>query len=275
MQLIANIRQAIAASYSPQEAEAIARMVVEDIFHFTLVDCLTGRITLTEAQHQQLDAIVKRLQAGEPIQYIIGETTFHGCRIKVTPDVLIPRPETEDLVEIICHTEKPLRIFDACTGSGCIAIALKKVFPQSHVTGLDLSPAALEVARENARVNDVAVDFLQGDILDTPSLPVGPWNLIVSNPPYVMEQEKTTMATRVKDHEPSMALFVPDEDALRFYDALARWAQTALAPQGALYCEINSLLAEDTRQLFLRYGFTHTAISTDRYDNPRFVLCKR
>ena len=279
MNIIADIRKAISPPYPRHEAEAIARIVVEDVFGVTLLDCLSNNVILSPTQQRQMEDIIARLQQGEPIQYIIGETTFCGHQFQVTPAVLIPRPETEDMISLILNDitdpSCELSVCDAGTGSGCIAISLQKALPQSHVSALDISREALEVAQGNAVRNQAAIHFTQADILDIGTLPQGLWDLIVSNPPYVTNCEKAEMAVHVKCHEPSKALFVPDDNALVFYTALARWAHKTLSPQGTIYCELNSILAAETEQVFRHEGFTHTSLHLDRYNNYRFIRCKR
>ena len=279
MNIIAKIRHALTPLYPQYESEAIARMVMEDVFGYSLTDCLTEKVRLSESQEQQLRHIIQRLQQNEPIQYIVGETLFHGNRFLVTPDVLIPRPETEDLVDYILKdtsdSSAAMNICDAGTGSGCIAITLKKFMPKSHITALDISQQALKLAKSNADRNQASINFIQADMLIPDTLPAGPWDVIVSNPPYVMEREKEGIAVHVKDYEPASALFVPDDDALRFYHALAQWSMVSLASHGAIYCELNNLLARDTEEVFRRQGFTQTIILQDRFNNPRFIKCEK
>lgn len=279
MNMIADIRKAISSLYPQYEAEAVARMIAEDIFGFSLTDCLADRVTLSVSQQAQLESVIRRLQSGEPVQYIIGSTVFCGHRFLVTPSVLIPRPETEDLVNLIlCDVgdcSQQLDVCDAGTGSGCIAISLQKAMPQSRVTALDISQEALEVARRNAMENCSPVHFLQADMLSTTAMPDGPWDVIVSNPPYVMDCEKAAMSVQVKHYEPSAALFVPDDNALLYYAAIAQWGYTTLSPRGVIYCELNSSLATETEQLFRRYGFTQVSLQYDRYNKYRFIKCGR
>ena len=216
-----------------------------------------------------------------PIQHIIGHADFCSCRLHVSPDVLIPRPETEELAtRLIAHLSAlpprpdaaPLRLLDLCTGSGCIAIALKKHLPQAEVTAVDLSGPALRIARQNATDNHAAVTFIQMDILDstqTASLP-NHYDLIVSNPPYVMERERAGMQRNVLDYDPALALFVPDDDPLRFYRAIGRCAATHLSPRGLLAVEINQSLPAQTAQLLQTFGFI-TATHHDFRGNPRSI----
>lgn len=279
MNIIAKICHALSPLYPQYESKAIARIVTEDVFGYSLTDCLAEKVTLSASQEQQLARIIQRLQQNEPIQYIIGETLFHGNRFCVNPDVLIPRPETEDLIDYIlkdiADSSATLSICDAGTGSGCIAITLKKELPGSHMTALDISQPALKVAKSNADRNHTPIDFIRADILTAGTLPAGPWDIIVSNPPYVMEREKGNIALHVKNHEPASALFVPDDNALQFYYALAQWGLATLTSHGAIYCELNNLLAHDTEKVFRQQGFTQTAILCDRFNNPRFIKCRK
>ena len=199
------------------------------------------------------------LKQYRPIQHIIGYTDFCGCRISVSPDVLIPRPETEEMVNSLTPGPSPYgegsRILDLCTGSGCIAIALKKTFPKADVTAVDISPAALKIALENAKNNGADIRFMQADVLNGVDGLRGPYGLIVSNPPYVMEKERAQMAANVLDYDPALALFVPDNDPLRFYKAIADIAKGHLAEGGMLVVEINEALADETSVLLKDYGF--------------------
>ena len=214
------------------------------------------------------------LKRHRPIQHIIGHTLFCGLRINVSPDVLIPRPETEEIVQNLIPSLQPAptSILDLCTGSGCIAIALKHHFPQAAVTAVDISPAALAVAQQNAQQNNADIDFKQIDILDPQQLAAltANYDLIISNPPYVMESERAAMQRNVLDYDPAQALFVPDDDPLRFYRAIGQFATTHLTTRGQLVVEINQALAAETAQLLHAMGFK-TAIHYDFRDNPRSI----
>ena len=214
-----------------------------------------------------------------PIQHIIGHVDFCGCRIAVGPEVLIPRPETEEIVNWIVNNLNPqpsaLNILDLCTGSGCIAIALKKAFPGAEVTALDVSSAALEMARQNARGNGTTINFIQANLLDPAfRLPSPTFHLIVSNPPYVMESERAQMQRNVLDYDPSLALFVPDDDPLCFYQAIALTAQKSLSDDGLLILEINESLAGETCNLLHKHGFSPT-LHIDFRGKSRFISAKR
>lgn len=230
---------------------------------------------------------VEDLKKCRPIQHIIGYTDFCGCRIAVGPDVLIPRPETEEMVQQIvrrlesgvrnssCGTQtmpNSINILDLCTGSGCIAIALKKAFPQASVTAVDVSEKALAVARCNAEANGTDITFIQADILDPKNIEsqYSTFDLIVSNPPYVRDSERTQIAANVLDYDPALALFVPDDDPLRFYSAIADIASRSLAPDGLLAVEINEALADETCTLLRGRGFDPLT-NTDFRNRPRWI----
>ncbi len=228
-----------------------------------------------------LEDDLRRLCAGEPIQYVLGFTEFCGRRFSVGPGVLIPRPETEQLVaeavaELRGHTAP--RVLDLCTGSGCIAWSLALEVPEAEVIGVDLSETALRYAEGQFPTQYGGISpepqplFLQADVLDTEqAFPYGPFDLIVSNPPYVMERERTLMRPNVLDWEPALALFVPDDDPLRFYRAIARWAQRFLAPGGIGLVEINEALGPETAALFRSAGLKNVQIRRDFFQKERFI----
>ena len=210
-----------------------------------------------------------------PIQHIIGYTHFCGLRIDVSPDVLIPRPETEEIVTRLLQTPDfaPATVLDLCTGSGCIAIALKHHFPAAEVTAIDLSPAALAVAQKNARQNNADIDFKQIDLLDPKQLSslTNSYDLIISNPPYVMERERATMQRNVLEYDPSIALFVPDSNPLLFYRAIGQFAASHLNPGGLLVVEINQDLSDESALLLHESGFS-TCLNHDFRGNPRSLV---
>lgn len=275
--------------YGPGEVRTFGEMLFEAFLGWDRVKLLTSRDhTVNQSDLLRLHWALEDLRRHRPIQHIIGHTDFRGCRIAVTPDVLIPRPETEEIVNWIAtafHAPHPApRILDLCTGSGCIAIALKKAFPTADVTAVDLSAAALAVARRNALENAAEVNFVQSDILAIPKaegkeennfnsqFPI--FNLIVSNPPYVRLSERAAMQRNVLDYEPGLALFVPDDDPLRFYRAIAALAEHRLAPDGLLALEINEALADDTCALLRRHGF-NPQVHKDFRDRNRFITATR
>ncbi len=227
----------------------------------------------------QLQADLKRLAAGEPLQYVIGHVEFHGLRIAVDPRVLIPRPETEELVDRIIRSCKnaPERIVDVGTGSGCIALALKQAFPAAQVFGLDISAGALELAAENARTNHLDVQWSRTDALGEAlpqwmrSMLSGPGNLVVSNPPYVPLDDSSTMQPHVLDHEPHLALFVEYADPQQFFRAIAQAAFPALHPGDSVWFEGHYRHAPQTVEVVKQAGFPHAELITDLSGNPRFI----
>ena len=228
-----------------------------------------------EASGEAVNAF-ERMASGEPIQYIIGKAYFYGREFKVTPDVLIPRPETELLVrEAVGWARrsgcKSLRIADLCTGSGCIAWSMALELPGSEVTAVDISDGALAVAAGQGFESVVAPKFVKADVLAGPVEGLGSFDMILSNPPYVMDSEKALMRKNVLDHEPWLALFVSDDDPLVFYRAVASWAKQLLTPGGLGLVEINEALGPETAEVFLLAGFTDVQVLTDLSDRPRFV----
>ena len=236
-------------------------------------------ITITKTEEQPLFEALSELKKFKPIQYIIGETSFMELDLAVTPDVLIPRPETEELVRWIIDDVKAfsgsktvgkIKILDIGTGSGCIAIALAKNLPQAEVYALDVSESALEIARTNAIRNNVTIQFLHLSILNRPELN-DKFDIIVSNPPYVREQEKVGMHSNVLDNEPGLALFVKDDNPLIFYKEIALFAKKHLNESGALYLEINQYLAKETEQLLKEHNFSEIELRKDMFDNYRMI----
>lgn len=237
---------------------------------------------VTEPQYRIQDSAIPgiladmdRLCAAEPLQYVLGCTEFYSRRFKVSPSVLIPRPETELLVDEAVRYLKtlpaPARVADLCTGSGCIAWSILLEVPGSEVLAVDLSDAALEVAGSQFD-GTRRPEFIKADVLDTDSAAIsGSFDLLVSNPPYVMEREKALMRPNVLEHEPAMALFVPDDDALVFYEALSIWAQRLLTPGGLAIFEINESLGEETLDIYRRAGYENLRIIRDLAGKSRFV----
>lgn len=233
---------------------------------------------LPPEESEKISRIFRELSAGEPLQYITGEQVFFGRRFAVDTRVLIPRGETEELVAFVlsAHGKEPLRLLDVGTGSGAIAVTLAAERPGWQVTAVDISPDALEVARNNAKDLGVAVDFIQTDILDESRWSgLGTYQAIVSNPPYVRESEKKAMHTNVLDHEPPGALFVPDADPLVFYRAIARFAKGALVPGGKLYFEINEALGLETAALLEGLGFEAVKIYQDINGRDRMAEARK
>jgi len=221
----------------------------------------------------QIKEIVAELHTGRPIQYILGYTYFCDLKIRVDERVLIPRPETEEMVlNIPPGFSAGDQLIDLGTGSGNIALALKKMFPESHVTGLDVSLQALELAKENGRSNHLEVSWIHGDLLDPElSKTKGSFSLVVSNPPYVLISEQKLMTKNVLDYEPASALFVTDSDPLIYYRAMAAFSMNKLRPGGVFWAEINERFGKETALIFNKAGFKHVAILRDIHGKERFI----
>ena len=268
--------------YEAGEAKAVARLVMEVRFGLSMTDVVCGK-TGDEAEMQILQ---QRLLTGEPVQYILGEADFGGRTFHVEPGVLIPRPETYELCRWIMvdgrwkmENGRNVSILDIGTGSGCIACTLAAELPDAEVMAWDISDDALRIAAENAKRTNVQVSFEKVDILNTPllyreGLGVG-LDLIVSNPPYICNKERETMERNVLEHEPELALFVPDDDPLLFYRAIARYAAKALNPSGALYFEINPLYVNEMLQMLSDEGFSHTEVRNDQFGKQRFTKSQK
>lgn len=208
-----------------------------------------------------------------PLQYVIGETEFYGCRFKVTPAVLIPRPETEELVDTIVNEwrGKSPSIIDFGTGSGCIAISLKKALPAASVATVDISEEAIDVAKRNAEINSTTIDFINADMRNFGAKEK--FDIVVSNPPYVLESEKKDMRDNVLKHEPHLALFVSDSDPIEYYKAIARFAKQSLASNGTIYLEINQRLGKETLEMLSEHGFDGK-VAKDFFGADRFIIAK-
>lgn len=229
--------------------------------------------SLSESQVKKFTGILQRLRTGEPLQYIMGYTEFYDLEISVKPGVLIPRPETEYLAEIILKTmdaEEISSVMDLCTGSGCLALALAASLPGARVSGMEKSVVALETARQNAIRNNLTITLIQDDLLN-PENTYPQFDLIVSNPPYVRDSEKISMHRNVLDHEPAEALFVPDADPLLFYRVIAGFAMKHLKPEGFLFVEINQYLGKESLQLFKKSGFPQATLLQDLDNRDRYI----
>ncbi|MDE6265150.1 MAG: peptide chain release factor N(5)-glutamine methyltransferase [Paramuribaculum sp.] len=273
-ELAADTRARLQTHYPPGEANAMTRIIFERLKGYTPADLvLKGAQEAGEYIIGKTDNIVKRLLADEPIQYIFGIADFYGMEFKVTPDVLIPRPETAELVDIIVSDwkNKPdLEIADLCTGSGCIACALARNLPFSAVTAIDISAPAIAVAQENATALKTKINFIKADVL-TLAPSAGKYDIIVSNPPYITEKEKAAMEPNVLEHEPALALFVPDNEPLRFYKPITVFASESLKPGGMLYFEINPEYASDIQKLISGYSFSEIEVIRDSAARKRFI----
>lgn len=294
----------IATSYEDGEARAIARILIEELFGLSYTDIVCGATDQLSADDTlRLDTAVRRIEQGEPLQHVLGYADFCGNHFGVNASVLIPRPETEWLVDegerLINGVSNaappaPKRILDIGTGSGCIAISLKLRLGEAYVEAWDISEEALRTAESNAKALKAEVAFCKRDALraeescsretweasfsskpSIPSKPNAPWDLIVSNPPYICDSERAAMDDNVLLHEPHTALFVPDDDPLRFYRAIAHYATTALRKGGRLYFEINPLYADEMATLLQKQGFSDVDILKDAFGKQRFACGRK
>ncbi|MBE6285977.1 MAG: peptide chain release factor N(5)-glutamine methyltransferase [Bacteroidales bacterium] len=263
--------------YTQSEVSALTRIIATELLGVSqMAFYLKDNITLTAEQKTLLFNTVERLKKHEPIQYIQGYSDFCGLRFKVTSATLIPRPETSELVEWIAseYSGKIVNILDIGTGSGCIAISLAHKLPESNVTAWDISTAALAVAAENSRNNGTEVTFERVDILSYEPKSAQ-FDIIVSNPPYIKENEKSAMHNNVLDWEPHTALFVPDSDPLLFYRTIAEKGLQMLAPSGTLYFEINHAHGAETMKMLANFGYTDIELRKDFADNDRMIKATR
>ena len=272
--------------YPSEEVQSFFNLLSEKHLGMSRIEiALNSDKSISEATISKFNSVIQRLKNSEPIQYILGETEFFGLPFKVDENVLIPRPETEELVSWVLESVPPLKgargmsILDIGTGSGCIAISLASKLPNAKVSALDISKGALEVAKQNAKLNKVEVNFMKVDILNSNT-----WNLvfkdlefncIVSNPPYVRELEKELMESNVVKYEPETALFVKDEDPLLFYRKIAQFGKLYLKPNGLLFFEINEYLGELMLELLKEEGYSEIEIKKDIFGKDRMIKCKR
>lgn len=263
--------------YEPTEATAVAERLCADLYGFGRFEvALDGDCEPQGFDVERFDEHLARLESGEPVQYVVGWTEFYGRRLNVCEGVLIPRPETEELVALVVRenaSEKP-HILDVGTGSGAIAISLAGELQGAQVEALDLSPVAVEVSRENVRLNGVDVDVQQGDIFLWEPLPES-YDIIVSNPPYIPEREREEMAHNVTDFEPSEALFVPNESPLVYYERIADIALVGLRKGGKLYFEIHEKFDKETATMLHEMGFEDVVVHNDLNSKPRMVVCRK
>ncbi len=272
--LRANFIDSLSGIYDSEEILSFFYILSEDILNLKRVD-IAMRLDqdISVNQIEIFDKVKQRLEKQEPIQYILGQSDFYGMSFKVSPDVLIPRPETEELVDWIIKDQSKktsLTILDIGTGSGCIAVSLAKKLPKSRVYAIDVSEQALEIAKENAKNNKVEVIFIKEDILKVESL-FQKFDIIVSNPPYVREIEKQEMKPNVLHNEPSLALFVSDKNPLLFYEKIAILANEKLNNDGMLYFEINQYLSFETKKRIEEIGFISVEVREDIYGNKRMI----
>ncbi len=270
------IRQSIQAAYPEPEAGAVAQLVLEQVLGQSRGQLrLNRQEAVSEAQEAYINAAVARLQQQEPVQYVLGVAHFYGLDLRVDERVLIPRPETEELVDLVLKEHKGrqgLRALDICTGSGCIPLALAANLPGAAIYGLEVSEGALEVARANAAIYKLPVTWLQQDIFEpVQGIAAGSMDIITSNPPYVLETEKQQMRLNVLEYEPHLALFVPDADALKYYRRISEVALEFLKDGGNLYFEINERYGEQVRDLLLQAGFPAAAVVQDLFGKDRMV----
>ena len=270
--------QSLTPLYDAGEAQAIVRTVLDVEYGMSLTDIICGKVNeLSSDEERNLEEIITRLQNGEPVQYVLGEADFAGRTFHVEPGVLIPRPETAELCQWIEEDVSSLKaderkqILDICTGSGCIAITLGLTIPNSEVTGWDISEDALSIAQGNVemlKAGNVRIEYQDALMLPKAAETA---DIIVSNPPYICEKEKADMEKNVLEHEPSIALFVPDEDPLKFYRAIAEYASSALKSEGALYFEINPIYEKETREMLEELGFKDIETKEDAFGKKRMM----
>lgn len=286
--------KALESLYPQKEARSIVLMLCEEVLgteNYTHI--VEPEFKIDDKKLPELEAAMERLKKMEPVQYVLGHTEFYGRTFKVNPAVLIPRPETEllcrDAIKLGMRVYRmrspygknaePVRILDLCTGSGCIAWTMALSIPGSRVTAVDISDAALEVAAGQDFASELKSketfkpEFIKADVLDSEQeIELGPFDMVLSNPPYIMESEKEDMRRNVLEYEPESALFVPDDDPLLFYRAIARWSQRFMSPDGVGLSEVNETLARQTETVFKAAGYAHTEIVRDLSDKNRYII---
>lgn len=286
--------KALESLYPQKEARSIVLMLCEEVLgteNYTHI--VEPEFKIDDKKLPELEAAMERLKKMEPVQYVLGHTEFYGRTFKVDPAVLIPRPETEllcrDAIKLGMRVYRmrspygknaePVRILDLCTGSGCIAWTMALSIPGSRVTAVDISDAALEVAAGQDFASELKSketfrpEFIKADVLDSEQeIELGPFDMVLSNPPYIMESEKEDMRRNVLEYEPESALFVPDDDPLLFYRAIARWSQRFMSPDGVGLSEVNETLARQTETVFRAAGYAHTEIVRDLSDKNRYIV---
>jgi len=269
-----HIQSELTGLYPETEIRNFSYLIIEKLTGFSRTEVYVNKNTLFSVEQQhEIESFIEKLKKYVPIQYILGETEFYGLPFYVNESVLIPRPETEELVDWIRKENdrsEEYHLLDIGTGSGCIAIALKSEFKNSSVDAFDISVEALETARRNATLNNVVINFSEIDILNTTDFPTK-WEIIVSNPPYIAENEKDGMLPNVLDYEPHLALFVPDNDPLLFYRTIALFAQKHLKTNGKLYFEINREAGLPCVNLLTEMGYRDVELRKDISGNDRMV----
>lgn len=272
--IISLIKTELINDYPLPEIESFMVLIMEHIFDYSRTQIhLHQEKEVSSNHYKEIIDIIDKLKNYQPIQYILGSTEFYGLKFFVNKSVLIPRQETEELVDWIIKNNKTHspNILDIGTGSGCIAVSLAKSIPESKVTALDISEKALKIASENSRINSVSVDFMNYNILDKKKSFSKQFDIIVSNPPYVTESEKTFMHLNVLNFEPHIALFVSDENPLKFYKAITHFAKNHLTANGKLYFEINEAYGNDVADLLISNNFTDVVLKKDLNKKDRMV----
>jgi len=272
-----HFKESLSNLYPNTEIDSFFFLLTEEFLGLQRIDVsLQSNLQLNVKQLEHLNSALERLRKEEPIQYILEKTVFYGLPFSVNKNVLIPRPETEELVEWVLKDislstrSKTLEIIDIGTGSGCIPITIAKNLSEANVSAIDICQEALSVAKKNAKINEVAVDFIQTDILNVDRLPQK-YDIIISNPPYVRELEKMEIKNNVLENEPHLALFVEDTNPLLFYDKIADLTFDSLVKNGTLYFEINQYLGKETVDLLSKKGFSHIELRKDLFGNDRMI----
>lgn len=271
--LIQQSQATLSPLYGDSESKWLVRTILEHLKGWNPVDvALRQDDDISDFIVGKCDKVISRLLNKEPIQYIFSDTYWYGMNLVVSPAVLIPRPETEELVDMIVrdNRESDLSVLDMCTGSGCIAIALAKNLPFSKVRGMDISNDAIEVAKRNAILQHVKVDFYVDDVMTVKS-PGEIFDIIVSNPPYIAEKEKSSMDRNVLDYEPETALFVPNDNPLKYYKSISSYAMPSLKPGGKLYFEINPIYCNELTEYLSHNSWSDVEVYRDMYGKNRFI----
>lgn len=268
------LEKELSAIYPSTEISAFTNIIIKTVFKTSKLHIHAfPESLLTQKQAHQIKSICRELKEGKPLQYVLGETSFYNCTIKVNKDTLIPRPETEELVDLIIKENRGFRgsVLDAGTGSGCIAVALAINLPGTRVMGFDISEGAISLARENALLNNASIDFFTADMANFDINSIGNTDIIVSNPPYVRESEKKLMADNVLNYEPHAALFIPDSEPLKYYKYILKLAKGILVRGGRVYFEINEAMGEEMKYLLSEHGYSGIVIKRDLNDRERMI----